>query len=179
MQACTTTRAGGVEARIVDPVGRIVWPASGEAGRAELALLEELCDVVQATSLCGLGQTAPNPVLTTIQHFRGEYEAHIHEKICPAHACVDLVKFDIDMEKCTMCGMCYRACPVQAISWEKKQPAKLDKEYIQERIREIIPLVKECYDLALAEHLFRRGMAIRQRFAPGSTREATMRFSSA
>jgi NADH:ubiquinone oxidoreductase subunit F (NADH-binding)/(2Fe-2S) ferredoxin/NAD-dependent dihydropyrimidine dehydrogenase PreA subunit len=99
----------------------------GEGVPEDIDMMEELSHIIKDSALCGLGQTAPNPVLSTLRYFRHEYEAHINEKICPAHACVALVKFDIDVEKCTMCGMCYRACPVQAISWEKKQPASLDK----------------------------------------------------
>jgi NADH-quinone oxidoreductase subunit F/NAD(P)H dehydrogenase (quinone)/NADP-reducing hydrogenase subunit HndC len=100
----------------------------GEGNPEDLDTLEELSHIIKDSALCGLGQTAPNPVLSTLRYFRHEYEAHINEKICPAHACVALVNFDVDVEKCTMCGMCFRACPVQAISWEKKQPASLDKE---------------------------------------------------
>ena len=100
----------------------------GEGKPEDIDTLEELSHIIKDSALCGLGQTAPNPVISTLRYFRHEYEAHINEKICPAHACVALVNFDIDVEKCTMCGMCFRACPVQAISWEKKQPASLDKE---------------------------------------------------
>ena len=74
-------------------------------------------------SLCGLGQTAPNPVLSTLRYFRDEYEAHIHEKRCPAKRCVALLKFEVDPEICTMCGACFRACPVEAIVWKKKEVA--------------------------------------------------------
>jgi len=100
----------------------------GEGKPEDIDTLEELSHIIKDSALCGLGQTAPNPVISTLRYFRHEYEAHINEKICPAHACVALVNFDIDVEKCTMCGMCFRACPVKAISWEKKQPASLDKE---------------------------------------------------
>ena len=120
---CTPCREGTKQ--ILNILERLT---KGEGVPEDLDTLEELSHIIKDSALCGLGQTAPNPVLSTLRYFRHEYEAHINEKICPAHACVELVKFDIDVEKCTMCGMCYRACPVQAISWEKKQPASLDKE---------------------------------------------------
>ena len=119
---CTPCREGTKQ--ILNILERLT---KGEGVPEDLDTLEELSHIIKDSALCGLGQTAPNPVLSTLRYFRHEYEAHINEKICPAHACVELVKFDIDVEKCTMCGMCYRACPVQAISWEKKQPASLDK----------------------------------------------------
>jgi NADH:ubiquinone oxidoreductase subunit F (NADH-binding)/(2Fe-2S) ferredoxin/NAD-dependent dihydropyrimidine dehydrogenase PreA subunit len=119
---CTPCREGTKQ--ILNILERIT---KGEGRPEDIDMLEELSHIIKDSALCGLGQTAPNPVLSTLRYFRHEYEAHINEKICPAHACVALVKFDIDMEKCTMCGMCYRACPVQAIAWEKKQHARLDK----------------------------------------------------
>ncbi len=99
----------------------------GEGRPGDIEQLEELSRIIKDAALCGLGQTAPNPVLSTIRYFRHEYEAHINEKRCPAHACVALVHFVVNPDKCTSCGMCFRACPVNAISWEKKQPARIDK----------------------------------------------------
>ena len=90
--------------------------------------LEQLADHIRKTSHCGLGQSATNPVLSTIRHFREEYEAHIKEKRCPALSCVPLIRFRVNEEKCKKCGLCYKACPVGAISWEKKQPAKINRE---------------------------------------------------
>jgi NADH:ubiquinone oxidoreductase subunit F (NADH-binding)/(2Fe-2S) ferredoxin/Pyruvate/2-oxoacid:ferredoxin oxidoreductase delta subunit len=98
----------------------------GEASMEDLDKLVSLAGDVKAGSLCGLGQTAPNPVLSTIRYFREEYEAHILKKECPARACVDLIKFRVNEENCTKCGKCFRACPVEAISWQKKQPAHID-----------------------------------------------------
>lgn len=81
--------------------------------------------MIQTSSLCGLGQTGPNPVLSTLRYFRHEYEAHIHDKKCPAKSCVALLDFKVDVEKCKMCGLCFKNCPVDAITWEKKQPAAI------------------------------------------------------
>jgi NADH:ubiquinone oxidoreductase subunit F (NADH-binding) len=89
----------------------------GEEG--DIELLEELAHSVKIGSLCGLGQTAPNPVLTTIKYFRDEYEAHIRDKTCPAGVCKSLILFEIIPEPCTGCTLCARYCPVEAISGEK------------------------------------------------------------
>lgn len=98
----------------------------GEAG--DIQTLEELSGIIKDASLCGLGQTGPNPVLSTLRYFRDEYEAHIHEKRCPAKRCVALLKFEIEPEICTKCGLCFRACPAEAIAWKKKEVARIDRE---------------------------------------------------
>jgi len=77
---------------------------------------------VKETSLCGLGQTAPNPVLTTLRYFRNEYEAHIYDRKCPAHVCSLLLTYTILPDICTGCGRCVKSCPVQAIYGERKEP---------------------------------------------------------
>ena len=91
----------------------------GEGRESDIELLEDLSDVLKDASLCALGQTAPNPVLTTIQYFRDEYEAHIKERRCPAKVCKDLISFYIEPDKCKACMICLRNCPVGAISGDK------------------------------------------------------------
>jgi NADH:ubiquinone oxidoreductase subunit F (NADH-binding) len=84
--------------------------------------LEELAEVIQETSLCGLGQTAPNPVLSTLQWFRDEYEAHIYERRCPAGVCTELLEYRIDADKCVGCTLCAKKCPADAIMGTRKSP---------------------------------------------------------
>ena len=98
----------------------------GKGREGDIELLEELCTGVKAGALCGLGQTAPNPVLTTIRYFRGEYEAHIAEKRCPAGECAALKTYSIDPAKCKGCTLCARKCPVQAISGVVREPHAID-----------------------------------------------------
>ena len=110
--------------RMLEILTRIV---NGEGEEGDIELLEELCNAIKDGALCGLGQTAPNPVLTTIRYFRDEYEAHIKEKKCPAKECVELLSYHIDPESCKGCTMCARKCPVQAISGEVKKPHEIDQ----------------------------------------------------
>ena len=99
----------------------------GKGQEGDIELLEELCVSIKDGALCGLGQTAPNPVLTTIRYFRDEYEAHIREKRCPAHECSALLTISIDPAKCTGCTVCARKCPVECISGERKEPHVIDQ----------------------------------------------------
>jgi len=93
-----------------------------------LNLLEELAEAVQLGSLCGLGKTAPNPVLSTLKYFRSEYEAHVLQKRCPAGQCKALSIPEILPELCKGCGLCKRKCPVEAITGEKKEAHKIDPD---------------------------------------------------
>jgi NADH:ubiquinone oxidoreductase subunit F (NADH-binding)/NAD-dependent dihydropyrimidine dehydrogenase PreA subunit len=99
----------------------------GRGKEGDLELLEEIGEAVISGSICGLGQSAPNPVLSTIRYFREEYEAHIKEKRCPTLACKELIRFIIDPDKCKSCGLCLTACPVAAITGAKKEPHVIDQ----------------------------------------------------
>lgn len=101
---------------------------SGRGKDGDIELLEELCAQIKDGSLCGLGQTAPNPVLTTLRYFRDEYEAHIKEHRCPAGECPELISYHIDADKCRGCTLCSKKCPVGAISGEVKKPHIIDGE---------------------------------------------------
>lgn len=98
----------------------------GQGEEGDIERLEELANNIKSSALCGLGQTAPNPVLSTIKYFRDEYEAHIKEKRCPAGACKKLTSYVINEDKCKGCSLCARNCPVGAISGEIKSPFKID-----------------------------------------------------
>ena len=111
--------------RLLEILDRIT---KGEGKDGDIELLEELCVAVKDGALCGLGQTAPNPVLSTIRYFRDEYEAHINEKRCPTCECADLVTYYIEAEKCKGCTLCSKKCPVSAISGDVKQPHIIDMD---------------------------------------------------
>ncbi|MBW2122484.1 MAG: 4Fe-4S binding protein [Deltaproteobacteria bacterium] len=100
----------------------------GKGTMGDIELLEDLAWAMRETSLCALGTTAPNPVLSTIRHFREEYEAHIRDKRCPAGVCKTLITYTIDPERCTGCGACLKVCPADAISGEARHPHRLDRE---------------------------------------------------
>jgi NADH:ubiquinone oxidoreductase subunit F (NADH-binding) len=100
----------------------------GDADMADLDLLETLGRTVQSASLCGLGKSAPNPVLSTLRYFRDEYEAHIRDKTCPAGVCRAMIEYTIDPAACTGCGLCIRECPQDAIRGERKEPHAIDQE---------------------------------------------------
>jgi len=100
---------------------------TGKGKDGDIELLESLANEIKTTSLCGLGQTAPNPVLTTIRYFRSEYEEHIYNKTCPAKECPELIDFVVADYRCKKCGICFKVCPVNAITWEKGKVAYIDK----------------------------------------------------
>lgn len=119
---CTPCREG--IKRMKEILERIV---SGEGKHGDIELLEALAITIKQASLCGLGSTAPNPVLTTLRYFRDEYEAHIYRKRCPAKVCKALIVYRVVLEKCTGCQRCVRACPVGAITGPRAQPHNLDQ----------------------------------------------------
>ncbi len=120
---CVPCRVG--TRRILEILQRI---CNGEGREGDLELLDDLCAEISATSLCGLGQGAPNPVASTLKHFRAEYEAHIKEKRCPAKVCKALIRYDILEGVCTGCTVCARNCPVNAITGERRQTHYIDPE---------------------------------------------------
>ena len=101
---------------------------AGKGKQGDLELLEEMAPAIKEASLCALGKTAPNPVLTAVKHFREEFIAHIDQKKCPAGVCKPLIKYRVDPQKCTACLVCVKNCPAEAISGEKKKPQVIDPE---------------------------------------------------
>jgi len=120
---CTFCRIG--TKRMLEILSRITV---GEGQEGDIEKLEELALQVRDSSLCGLGQTAPNPVLTTIKYFRHEYEAHIRDKKCPAHSCKKLLTYEIVADKCTGCTVCAVKCPVKAIDGERKKVHHINQD---------------------------------------------------
>jgi NADH:ubiquinone oxidoreductase subunit F (NADH-binding)/(2Fe-2S) ferredoxin/Pyruvate/2-oxoacid:ferredoxin oxidoreductase delta subunit len=120
---CVPCRVG--TRAMLDTLERI---CAGKGREGDIEYLIELGEEVKRSSLCALGGTAPNPVLTTIRYFRDEYEAHIYEGRCPAHACKELITYEVIAELCTGCMVCARSCPAGAISGKKGQPHVIDTE---------------------------------------------------
>ena len=120
---CTPCREG--TRRLLQLLEKI---CEGKGEHEDLETLDELSYIIKDAALCGLGQTGPNPVLSTLRYFKDEYEAHIYEKRCPAKRCVALLRFEVEPDLCTKCGICFRSCPADAIVWKKKEVAWIDKE---------------------------------------------------
>lgn len=120
---CVPCREG--TKRMLEVLERIV---AGKGQDGDIELLEDLADTISSTALCGLGKTAPSPVISTIQHFRSEYQAHIYDKRCPAGACAKLKRIYIDEALCKGCSKCARNCPVNAISGQVKSPFVIDQD---------------------------------------------------
>ena len=118
---CTPCRVG--TRRLYELLDKIT---SGRGEPEDLDRIEELAKYIKANALCGLGQTAPNPVLSMLRYFREEFVAHVSEKRCPAGVCRDLLTFSIDPEKCRGCTLCARECPAGAISGTVRQPHAID-----------------------------------------------------
>ncbi|MDM8537406.1 NADH-quinone oxidoreductase subunit NuoF [Desulfobacterales bacterium HSG17] len=120
---CTPCREG--TKRLLEILEKI---CDGRGEPEDIDILEELSETIKEASLCGLGQTAPNPVLSTLRYFKDEYYAHINDKKCPAKRCAALLAFEVDADKCKKCGLCFKACPTDAIIWKKKEVAEINKE---------------------------------------------------
>lgn len=120
---CVPCRIG--TRRILEILTRI---CEGKGVPEDLDMLDELCTQIRTASLCGLGQGAPTPVISTLRFFRHEYEAHIYEKRCPAKVCRALIRYEIEKDVCTGCTVCARNCPVNAITGERRQPHEIDPE---------------------------------------------------
>ena len=120
---CTPCRVG--TKRLLEILEKIT---NGNGEEKDLAELESLGEIIKTTSLCGLGQSAPNPVLSTLQYFRDEYVAHIRDKKCPTGVCAGMVRYTILEDKCIGCTVCVKVCPASCIVGELKSPHKIDRD---------------------------------------------------
>lgn len=120
---CTPCRIG--TKRMLEILEKIT---EGKGEPEDLERLEKLAKIIKTTSVCGLGQTAPNPVLSTLHYFKDEYLAHINQKTCPTGECKALSHMKINSEKCKKCGLCAKNCPVEAITGDRETGYKIDEE---------------------------------------------------
>jgi ferredoxin len=119
---CAPCRIGG--RKLHNILSRIT---KGQGKPEDIGKMLAIGRAMQKASLCGLGQTAPNPILSTLRYFRAEYDAHIDGQTCPAGVCKDLIHFEIIRDKCIGCGLCARRCPVGCISGERREPHEIDQ----------------------------------------------------
>ncbi|RLC00529.1 MAG: NADH-quinone oxidoreductase subunit F, partial [Deltaproteobacteria bacterium] len=120
---CTPCREGTL--RMLQILEKI---CDGKGEPKDIKDLEELSHVIHQSALCGLGQTAANPVLSALKYFRDEFDAHVNDKKCPAKRCAAMLSFEVDPDLCKKCGLCFKSCPADAITWKKKEVAVIDKD---------------------------------------------------
>lgn len=120
---CVPCRIG--TKRMLETLTRI---SEGRGAEGDVEQLSDMAEIIKDSSLCALGQTAPNPVLTTIKFFRNEYDSHIRDRCCPARVCSSLLTYQIDPELCKGCGLCAKNCPQEAISGERKEPHEISQD---------------------------------------------------
>jgi len=101
----------------------------GKGRQGDIEMLESIGNMMKDFALCALGKTAPNPLLSTLRYFRGEYEAHIRDRKCPAKVCRELIRYSISADKCNGCTACVKACPQEAVTGKKKKPHTIDQRF--------------------------------------------------